>query len=1284
MRMKINSKRAARLYILLFVALIMAAPLSLQVFAASYFNGGTIHLVQTSHSDIGWADGPVTEIAQDNGIIDSAMTLFGQSSGFKYVSEDMLHYKQFIDNRTQAQVDAVKAKVNNGTFEFGAAYSSPYEELLSSEQMARQLYFGRKWFKEVFPGQDTKVYYAVDPPERALQMSQLLQKAGVPYEFTSRYYGRVPGVPNDSLAKWSSPDGSSTLVFAYSHYGRLGYSGEVDMSSTTSIKNYVDSWDAYYSSHNLPKQVIMLWETDDRTAVNYDTQIANWNTWASANGYPTMKYSTMKEAMDTIAAGNLASVDTTAGGRPNLWLYEAAPTNHWAISYQREGGVLAAAAEAFWTFRSMLEGNYNNYPQTTLKQIWQDLVWACHGWARQDTVDAFTNTYKNARDSAQTQLTAALTWIAKKVNTQVIGTPLVIYNALSWQRTDVVTADVPAGAPSPFTLKDAAGSTITYQLLPANKMIFVATALPSMGYKTYYLVSGGTTPGDGPAKNTTWNTLYENTYYRVTPVSGGVSSIYDKETAKELLDTTKFKGAEILLMDSGSGMGAGEFQTFPYVLNSILDRSTTHGLTWTCTEDGPVRRAYETTYTFTNFSYKLKAIIYSGIKRIDFEPSITSWNGTNHREVRMMFPLATTTRDIAFDVPFAISKVGVSEVDPAYFGFGAGHQPRETQTFMYGGGTGFGVTLGSSVAPIDYMDPTVSSSNQTIIQPILLATRDSCAGSYYWSQTGSHDYKFSIYSHAQGYQYGYKSGIQFNNPLIGTAPGTKDADASLAESGSFASVSQANVIISAIKRADNDGNVVARLFEIEGTDSTPTFQFMNTLQSAKKASLIEDDGAALTVNGSSVSLPVGHNAIETMKLNLGMTIPTPPPSPTPTPTPTPLPTPDPSKNLALNKTATASSEYSGSYSAAKAVDGIAAGLENTKWNTASGQSEPHWLKVDLGQSSSITRYIVKHAGYNNIEPSGYNTRDFKFQTSADGNTWTDVDTITANAAGMTDRFVTASDRYVRLYITDAGVTDAYARIYEFEVYGTGGATSTPTPTPTPAATSTPTPTPTPTPTGAPTATPAPPDKGWWKFDETSGATAADSSGNGNTGTVSGASWTTGHLSNALSFNGSSNYVLAGNYPKPTTTATYTAWVYANSAPTWASIIKNWGNTTAGQIHLGIDNTSGKLSVYMTQSNGTTVNCIEATAFPTGSWQHVATVADGSTIRLYRNGTQVASVSYNGTLKTSFNALGIGVKPNEAGTGPDSTNPGYWNGKIDDVRIYNRALSAQEITTLASQ
>lgn len=138
-------------------------------------------------------------------------------------------------------------------------------------------------------------------------------------------------------------------------------------------------------------------------------------------------------------------------------------------------------------------------------------------------------------------------------------------------------------------------------------------------------------------------------------------------------------------------------------------------------------------------------------------------------------------------------------------------------------------------------------------------------------------------------------------------------------------------------------------------------------------------------------------------------------------------------NVALNKTATANSYITGE-EPLKAVDGTTS--SNSKWCSNSNIGS-QWLRVDLGSSYNINRWVVKHAGAGG-ESSGYNTRDFKLQKSTDGIVWTDVDSVTGNTANITDRTVTSfNSRYVRLYITNPQTSTSYiaSRIYEFEVYG---------------------------------------------------------------------------------------------------------------------------------------------------------------------------------------------------------------------------------------------------------
>jgi PKD repeat protein len=209
---------------------------------------------------------------------------------------------------------------------------------------------------------------------------------------------------------------------------------------------------------------------------------------------------------------------------------------------------------------------------------------------------------------------------------------------------------------------------------------------------------------------------------------------------------------------------------------------------------------------------------------------------------------------------------------------------------------------------------------------------------------------------------------------------------------------------------------------------------------------------------------------------------------------------------------------------------------------------------------------------------------------------------------------------------------------------------------------------------------ATPNAAWYMLNDGAGSVAADSSGNGNNGVVVNALWTSGIVGGALNFDGNGDYVRVANYPKPASTMSVTAWVRADSRPSWASIAKNWAGDT-GAFHFGLYSGDGDLEVQIAESDGGVVSLRECTVIPLDTWEHAAVICDGAEVRLYRNATLVARKPYDGTLKTTRPALGIGVKLNNAGSGPDGGAPGYWDGLIDDVRIYDRAICHNELATL---
>jgi len=207
---------------------------------------------------------------------------------------------------------------------------------------------------------------------------------------------------------------------------------------------------------------------------------------------------------------------------------------------------------------------------------------------------------------------------------------------------------------------------------------------------------------------------------------------------------------------------------------------------------------------------------------------------------------------------------------------------------------------------------------------------------------------------------------------------------------------------------------------------------------------------------------------------------------------------------------------------------------------------------------------------------------------------------------------------------------------------------------------------------------------WWKLDETFGTTATDSSGSGNNGTLvgmSGSAWTTGIIDGALRFDGSDDRVDVGTFDIIGGSGlTIAAWLKADDFDVDDARIISKATGTSNNDHYWMLSTKrgdGVRLRFRLKTNGSTKTLMaDAGNLSPGAWAHAAAVWNGSTMRLYEDGVLVGSASKSGTLSTSGTVgVAIGNQPVGAGDKP-------FDGLIDDVRIYNRALNEQEIAVLA--
>jgi PKD repeat protein len=193
----------------------------------------------------------------------------------------------------------------------------------------------------------------------------------------------------------------------------------------------------------------------------------------------------------------------------------------------------------------------------------------------------------------------------------------------------------------------------------------------------------------------------------------------------------------------------------------------------------------------------------------------------------------------------------------------------------------------------------------------------------------------------------------------------------------------------------------------------------------------------------------------------------------------------------------------------------------------------------------------------------------------------------------------------------------------------------------------------------------------YSFEETSGSQVSDASGNANHGSISGATRiAAGRFGRALQFNGKNDWVTVDHSASLNLTKgmTLEAWVYPTaSTRTPATILMKEGSGTASYRIYTNFRREGPTSII--NIGGASKTLSDQSKLPVNTWSHVAATYDGSTQKLYVNGELVGSRSQTGSIDVSTGKLRIGG---------NSVWGYYFAGYIDEVRVYNRALTEAEI------
>ena len=873
-----------------------------------------IYIVPHSHADLSWPHTPEISTNVNVQAISESIDILKDLPEFKFSEEDVFVFEEFL-RRNPDRVEEVRELLHKNILECGGFYFGPSELLLGGEGLVRNIYFGKLWLLNTFDI-NTEIAWNVDEPGHTLQMPQILSKAGIKnfviWKVLLRHENNlnVTGYVGPHIFRWQAPDGSDVLVTSCpGNYG-VGQMLRTDafLSAAKKFDNFVQREIEHNKEWDLPP-VIMMADGSDCTIP--DPRVGqNAKLWNKMYGFPKVKIGSVNEyfkAVESAVNKGNGKIQTMRGELPCWWAGTQSVEND-AFMLTRHAEAFITAAEKYSAINDLLFPDYE-YPKFAIDNVWKGKLWVHeHNWGGTDGDISDAIKLARARETfrlADDLKTNALGTLASNIHFKDLGIPLVVFNDLAWERTDIIDNIVAVdeqGIKELFLL-DKSGKDISSQIkvlathsdgsISRAQVIFEAN-VPSLGYTTYYLAPGSNhTKTDLSADSST----LENQFFKINidSQSGGITGIFDKRNNREILNTSTYMGNELIALEN---FGVDEGEEFTDNWWRMGEKPAIVKLI----ESGPIRATLQIKGTILNSERTQEISLYATLPKIDLKTTL-DWDGQKEIQVNTTFPFKIETPRLTYEVPFGEVEYGKESPSAK-----ASHPTvRATNNWIDLSNDKMGITFATEVTPFDVkdrLDPRfhdartikgemeesrfsmstggpystykrialqdpVLLNTDFVIQPILLRSVFSCGDpNLFFTQKGEHVYRFAIRTH-DGILVSHDAarfGWEHNTPLWVLRG--KSTSGNLPDSNSFIKVSAPNVLVSILKKAEDGKGVTIRCYETDGKDTDVTLTFFKSLKSAELTNIIEQDGKEVKLKDGQLLFHIGHNAIETFKLKV--------------------------------------------------------------------------------------------------------------------------------------------------------------------------------------------------------------------------------------------------------------------------------------------------------------------------------------------------------------------------------------------------------------------------------
>lgn len=825
----------------------------------------TLQFSSNAHIDAAWLWRKKETVEVAKRTFSAVMNMFKARPDFTYTQSQAGIYEWILKDYPDL-FEQMQSYVKNGRWEIsGGMWVEPDCNLPSGDSWARQILYGQKFFKNNF-GVQAKIGWNPDSFGYNWNLPQFMLNGGLDAFITQKIGWNDTNVFPYRVFWWQSPDNSKILT-----YFPFDYVNTIDNPF-----RLVD-WLRQFDANTGFKKMLILFGVGDHGGGPSLEMMARIDRLRELDIYPTIEFGTSQKYLDWLRTQDLKDLPTWNDELYLEYHRGTATTQSNTKKWNRVNEVLLTSAEKFSSIASLnVPNNYKN----DLREAWKNVLFnQFHdilpgSGIREIYIDADAD-YNESFSLGNFVLKNSLDDISSKINTLKItnGKAVVIFNPLSWERTDIAIINLDQGDANNYSIFDLGGIEIPSQTIQKDKLsrqiIFRADKIPALGYRTFIMrrtvgqklnqsLNLKTIPDYKSPSPLLKEAAIENELYKVSVDldSGWVKSIFDKNLKKELL---KGYGNKLQLL----GEAPREWEAWNIRYSGIEFPSKFRKVEFV--ENGPVRtvlRVYRDylkpgtikefpTEDFPNSFFYQDIILYNGVDRIDFKTDVEWWE--DRTMLKVAFPFAVEDTVATYEIPFGTIKRSTTLKAQ----WDKGKWEVNTQKWADVSNNDFGISL------LNKSKYGYDTRGNVMRISLLRAPR--------WpdptADRGNHSFEYSIYPHKGRVEQSETvfKGYEFNYPFLSSI--TNSHKGNLLTENSFVQVSPKNVIITSIKKAEDEDNaLIITMYESKGIKSDVSLTLQALPISFVESNFLEETGKKLNSDHYTAKFGINGNQTKVIKV----------------------------------------------------------------------------------------------------------------------------------------------------------------------------------------------------------------------------------------------------------------------------------------------------------------------------------------------------------------------------------------------------------------------------------